>query len=571
MAQLSFHLVILLLAIVQISMARSTHQHNKVLQARRKPNLSPAYPLKFQVPLPIPPLKQPKAVFTNNRTGGAINYYEIEIKPFNHSVYPNLPPTPIVGYGGIFPGPTILLDRGTESVVRFVNNAHSNSSIHLHGSYSRAPWDGWAEDVTQPGEYKDYYFPNRQSARMMWYHDHAIHITAENAYMGQAGVYLVNDPAEASLNLPSGYGTLDIPLVLSSKQYNANGTLYSTHNERQSLWGDVIHVNGQPWPFIIVQPRKYRFRLLNAAVSRSFALYFVKTTAVNSKLPFKVIASDGGLLSRPDQVSNIYISMAERYEIVFDFSGMAGQTIELRNFYKAGGAGVEDDYMDTHRVMQFKVSRLGGIDTSVVPSTLRTVPFPASANSTVAHRFKFRLTKGKWLINGVGFADAANRVLASVPKGTVQIWELENMSDSWSHPIHVHLVDFRVISRRKASRGVQSYERLGLKDVVWLGKCGRVLVEAHYAPWDGLYMFHCHNLIHEDSDMMAAFNVTRTAAQLGYGKSLWKFDDPMAPQWRAKPFAMGEFRNGTGVFSRAAVERVVKRFVQANPYGDVYE
>ncbi|KAK4462353.1 multicopper oxidase, partial [Cladorrhinum samala] len=532
---------------------------------------SPEYPLKFQVPLPIPPIKQPKAIFTNNRTGGAIKYYEVEIKPFTRSVYPNLPPTPMVGYDGMSPGPTIMVERGTESIVRFVNNAESNSSIHLHGSFSRAPFDGWAEDVTRPGEYKDYYFPNRQSARMLWYHDHAMHITAENAYMGQAGVYLMTDPAEASLNLPSGYGTFDVPLVLSSKQYNADGTLYSTHNERQSLWGDVIHVNGQPWPFMNVQPRKYRFRFLNAAVSRTFALYFVKSTAVNSKLPFKVIASDSGLLTEPIQVSNIYIAMAERYEIVIDFSRLAGQTIELRNFYKAGGGGVEDDYMGTHQVMQFNVARLGAKDNSTVPGELRAVPFPSSTNRTVAHAFKFRLTKGRWLINGVGFSDAANRVLAKVPRGTVQIWELENMSDSWSHPIHVHLVDFRVLSRRKGSRGVQPYERAGLKDVVWLGKYEKVLVEAHFAPWDGVYMFHCHNLIHEDNDMMAAFNVTKVLPEHGYDKKLFEFDDPMDPQWRAKPFAREDWENGTGPFSEVEVGKMVKKFMRANPYGELYE
>ncbi|KAK4223568.1 Cupredoxin [Podospora fimiseda] len=575
MAHHSLSIFFLLLAILQISTAVPTHDHVKILQARRKPNLSPPYPFKFQFPLPIPPLKQPKAIFTNNRTGGPINYYEIEIKPFNHSIYPNLPPTPMVGYDGISPGPTIMLPRGTESVIRFVNNSPSNSSIHLHGSYSRAPWDGWAEDMTSPGQYKDYFFPNRQSARMMWYHDHAMHITAENAYMGQAGVYLLTDPAEEALNLPSGYGTYDIPLVLTSKQYNSNGTLYSTHNENLSLWGDIIHVNGQPWPFHSVQPRKYRFRFLNAAVSRSFGLYFVKTTATNDKLPFKAIASDSGLLSHPVQISDISISMAERYEIVFDFSGMQGQTIELRNFYKAGGAGTEDDYMDTHQVMQFKVSSLplNTPNNSSVPNSLRTVPFPTSTNDKISQKFKFRFTKGKWLINGVGFADAANRILANVPKGTVQIWELENMSDSWSHPIHVHLVDFKIISRRKGARGIMSYEKAGLKDVVWLGKYEKVLVEAHFAPWDGVYMFHCHNLIHEDSDMMAAFNVTETLSGLGYQEKKkfdFGFDDPMENRWRAKEFVMEEYINGKGKFGIEQVERVVKGFVRANPYGDVY-
>lgn len=123
--------------------------------------------------------------------------------------------------------------------------------------------------------------------------------------MGQAGVYLITDTTEDVLNLPSGYGVYDIPLVLSSKQYKSDGSLFSTEGETDSLWGDIIHVNGQPWPFLNVEPRKYRFRFLNAAISRSFALYFVKSTALNAKLPFQVIASDSGLLTGPVQVSDM--------------------------------------------------------------------------------------------------------------------------------------------------------------------------------------------------------------------------------------------------------------------------
>ncbi|KAK3340006.1 bilirubin oxidase [Lasiosphaeria hispida] len=451
---------------------------------KRKPNLSPDYPLKFQVPLSISPAKQPTKIITVPESSNTtfpnktreILYFEIEIKSFQHTTFPNLGPATLVGYDGISPGPTLIIPRGTESIVRFVNNSPAKNSVHLHGSYSRAPFDGWAEDTTSPGEYKDYYFLNSQPARTLWYHDHAAHITAENAYMGQAGVYLIHDAAEDALGLPSGYGVYDIPLVLSSKQYNADGTLFSTVGERISLWGDTIHVNGQPWPFLSVEPRKYRFRFLDAAVSRSFSLYMVKTTSTNFKLPFNVIASDTGLLEKPVQVSHMYISMAERYEVVFDFSPFASQTLELRNFPKAGGAGVETDYVDTDKIMRFRVAPqpTPSPPPAPLPPSLCTVPFPHGANRTVAHRFRFARFGGRWLINGVGFADAQNRILAN---------ELENTTDGWSHPIHVHLVDFRVLSRGgTGTRGVALYERAGLKDVVWLGREEKVLVEAHYAP-----------------------------------------------------------------------------------------
>ncbi|KAI9158101.1 Bilirubin oxidase [Paramyrothecium foliicola] len=532
---------------------------------KRKDWESPAYTWVYQKPLPIPPVKQPKLVVQNPATGKNIWYYEFEIKPFTQSIYPNRGPANLVGYDGISPGPTIIIPRGTESVVRFINNANEENSVHLHGSPSRAPFDGWAEDITEPGQYKDYYYPNDQSARFLWYHDHAMHITAENAYRGQAGAYLITDPAEDSLNLPKGYGVHDIPLVLSSKQYQSNGDLFSTNGETDSLWGDVIHVNGQPWPFFNVQPRKYRLRFLNAAVSRSFALYFAQSTRLSTKLPFKVIASDAGILTKPVQATTLYASMAERYEVVFDFSAYAGKSIDLRNLEDVGDFGTDKDYLHTDKVMRFNVAAgpLAQPDTSTVPSTLRQVPFPPSGTA-VNHHFRFHRSNGQWLINNVGFADVENRMLANVPLNTVEIWELENSSGGWTHPIHVHLVDFRVISR-EGDRGVMPYEAEGLKDVVWLAKGETVRVEAHYSPYPGVYMFHCHNLIHEDHDMMAAFNVTVLP---GYGYNESTFIDPMDPTWRAKPYNINDVRTRSADFTDQKIRERVLFMASFDPYGD---
>jgi bilirubin oxidase len=150
----------------------------------------------------------------------------------------------LIGYDGMFPGPTIVVPRGTESVVRFMNRGDRPNSVHIHGSPSRAPFDGWTEDITEVGQYKDYYYGNSQSARLIWYHDHAMHNvsfldaswpgslsngfkTSINAYMGQAGGYVVTDPAEDALGLPSGYGEFDIPLILSSSTYKSNGSRLS--------------------------------------------------------------------------------------------------------------------------------------------------------------------------------------------------------------------------------------------------------------------------------------------------------------------------------------------------------
>lgn len=261
--------------------------------------------------------------------------------------------------------------------------------------------------------------------------------------------------------------------------------------------------------------------------------------------------------------------MAERYEIVFDFSAYAGQAIELRNLPKAGGIGTDDDYLNTDKVMRFVVSSTPVEDTSTVPDLLRSsIPFPVSDTpNTINHHFRFHRSNGEWQINNVVFADVENRVLAKVPRGTTEIWELENSSDGWSHPIHVHLVDFRVLARTDGNRAVMPYEAAGLKDVVWLGRGETAIVEAHYAPWDGVYMFHCHNLIHEDNDMMAAFNVT-ALTNWGYNETT-TYLDPMEPRWRAKPFGAGDFQARTGQFSDEAIAAAVLELAEEDPYSHV--
>lgn len=409
--------------------------------------------------------------------------------------------------------------------------------------------------MTPVGSYKDYYYPNDQSGRLLWYHDHAVDITAVNAYFGQAGTYILQDPAEDALGLPSGYGVYDIPLVLSAKQYQSNGQLLSPAGETVSLYGDVIHVNGQPWPYFQVEPRKYRLRFLDAAVSRSFILYFERAAATGTRIPFSVIASDAGLLSSPAQTTSMAISMAERYEIVFDFSAYKGQNVTLRSEAKVGA---DTPYLHTDKVMQFVVGQtLSSPDTSKVPTTLRTVP-SLPARSTVDHTFRFESQGGEWKINGVAFSDVNNRILARPARDTIEVWELQNGGGGWSHPVHVHLVDFKILSRTGGpNRGVQKYESQGLKDVVWLNTGETVRVEAQYGPWAGEYMFHCHNLVHEDHEMMAAFNVT-ALADIGYQGT--SFVNPMDPRWSARRVVAADF-------TTQAITAKVQQMASLTPYG----
>ena len=183
----------------------------------------------------------------------------------------------------------------------------------------------------------------------MWYHDHAVDHTAKNAYFGQAGFYILSDAQEDSLGLPSG--KYDLPLALAAKRYNADGSLWDpeANGETVSVFGDVIHVNGVPWPFHKVEPRKYRMRFLNTGISRSYQLSFESSGAVGKQVPFTVFASDAGLMLNPVQTNDLYISDAERWEVIFDFTSFAGKNVTLKNARKVAA---DEDYAATDQVMR---------------------------------------------------------------------------------------------------------------------------------------------------------------------------------------------------------------------------
>ncbi|RMZ70364.1 bilirubin oxidase [Pyrenophora seminiperda CCB06] len=503
--------------------------------------VSPVYKWIFENPLPIPPVKTPKFTYTNNDTGAVIDYYEVEVTAIEKQVYPDLPPTDLYAYDGVQPGPTFMMQRGR---------------LHVHGQYNRAPFDGWAADYALPGQYKDYYYPNAQNARTIWYHDHTEYQTAKNVYRGLDGFYIISDEEEQALNLPAG--DYDIPLSLSAKRYATDGSLIDEDGEHIGLWGDVIQVNGQPWPFLNVEPRKYRFRVLNGAVSRAFNLFIIEDNC-NKTIDFDIIASDGGLFSHPVNADHFALSNGERYEIIFDFASYAGKNLTMLN--ERGMAG-NLDFAATDRVMRFVVGdqMTNSTNNGDIPQDLRYIP-PAPVTN-VTKNFTFSRIDGEWVINGVGWVDIENRILTRPVLGEDEIWELRHGGGNASHPVHIHLVDFQVLSREGGRNMVLPYEAAGMKDVVWIAPGEVVRVVARYAPWKGVYMFHCHNLIHEDHDMLTAFNVTQLD-KWGYDNTTI-FIDPMEPRFRPKDV-------NTEDYTEEAIEKKLDWFYSLDAYNQTSE
>ena len=191
-----------------------------------------------------------------------------------------------------------------------------------------------------------------------------------------------------------------------------------------------------------------------------------------------------GLLSHPVPTDHLGIAMGERYDVVIDFAGHSGQNITMRN---ARGLGENIDYAATDLVMRFVVGNTVSDNTNNgdLPSQLRPIPSPpdqVSAN----RNFTFARIDGEWLINGVGFADVERRILAKPKRGTNEIWSMTNGAGGGTHPVHIHLVDFQILSRTGGRNAVMPWEAAGEKDVVWLAAGETVRVAARYAPWDGV-------------------------------------------------------------------------------------
>jgi FtsP/CotA-like multicopper oxidase with cupredoxin domain len=433
------------------------------------------------------PFRKPK-VLKPVRSDSTTDYYQIAMQKAHIEILPGRT-TEIWGYNGTFPGSTIIQRKNRRSIVRFINYLNTNTSVHLHGMPSLPQYDGYAEDLIRPGYYKDYVYPNSRAA-IMWYHDHAISQTSHNAYMGLAGMYIVQDDEE--LNLPLPKGDRDIPLIIHDKQFASNGSLVFDDQAHHSFMGEVITVNGVPWPRMEVANCKYRFRILNASISRSYRL------ALNTGDDLIVIGTDAGLMSTSVRTQNMRLGMAERYDVIIDFSKYPiGTQVILQNL----GLPNNDNYGNTNVIMRFDVVR-SEIDHSSIPSKLRNIEFLPESLSVRTRDFIFDFRNRLWIINGNTWNK--NRVDAKPQLEQVEIWRLSNPSGLWFHPVHVHLIDAQILDRN--GQRPFPYER-GLKDVFYVGENETVRIIGKFKPHLGKYMYHCHNMVHEDHDMMSQFEV----------------------------------------------------------------
>ena len=490
----------------------------------------------FVDPLPLPVRLEPQGrrSVERNTEHNAVDapYYRIDVKEIHAKLHRDLPPSRMWSYGDTA-APVLFEARRDEGIlVEWVNSLPAKHFLpldapmkgmedapetrivtHVHGSRTPSLSDGYPEDWFGPGLSKLCFYPNHQDAAALWFHDHAMGVNRFNVFAGLMGWYLLRDEHEASLNLPSG--PYELPLMLYDRSFDPAGQLYYPNPPDEGVWsqeflGDALLVNGKVQPFVDVEPRLYRLRIVNTANSRFFSL------ALSNGHAFQVIGSDQGLLPAPIAMHRLVLGSAERTDLLVDFAAMAGQNVVLHS--------------DSLDLLQFRVAAASPAPAATpipIPKALRPIPRIPESEAIRTRRMTLNQYDGDdgdpmvMLLNRKHWVDPVTEV---VQLDSTEIWELVNLTDD-THPIHLHLVRFQILDRQPIA--VEDFllgdeegqlhptgpavppppHELGWKDVVQCppGTVTRILIPFH--GYVGRYLWHCHILEHEANDMMRPYDV----------------------------------------------------------------
>ncbi|MDQ0745974.1 spore coat protein A [Streptomyces africanus] len=483
-------------------------------------------PEPYTVPLPIPPVLEPSG------TSKGSDRYDITQRQVSAEILPGIR-TGLWTYDGTFPGPTIESRRGRPVTVAHRNELPVPTVVHLHGGRTPAASDGYPTDLVLPQSWpaptahhdqhddgahampdpravisritREYTFPMDQRAAMLWYHDHRMDFTAPAIWRGLAGMHIIRDDTEDALDLPRG--ERELPLMIADRSFASDGSLaYPSLDpalrERPGVrapyaagvLGDVILVNGAPWPIHEVVTSRYRLRLLNASNARHYELQAV--TDDGRRLDLVQIGADQGLLAAPVTHTTVPIAPAERYDVVVDFAGLpAGSRVRLINRLGTGR---------TREVMAFRIARRARESTHIPARLADDLPTWRRSEATAVRDFVFRagqMQHGRgWVIGGRAFDPARTDIRTRL--GAVEVWRF--VADV-HHPVHLHLVGFRVLSR--GGRAPLPHDA-GLKDTISLRPGESAEIITRFDGYRGRYLFHCHNAEHEDMGMMANIEIT---------------------------------------------------------------
>lgn len=475
-------------------------------------------------------------------------------------------PAPLLVYaveqeGKTWINPVLRVRSGTTVRVKLSNSLGENTIIHWHGLKVDARNDAHPLYEIGHGAAYDYEFRVSNRAGTYWYHPHPHGLTSKQAFLGLASFFLVEDEEELALQraLDLRLGATDLPLVIQDKRLDGQGRLVYAPSEEEKVNGyvaDTVLVNLTPRPRFEAETRVYRFRILNGSNARAYRLAFAQG---GRSLEYSVIGTDGGLLEQPYPVKEAFLAPGERLDVLLDLRGAAiGDAIILRSLafdpMHAEGSmvGMAMDYGAMSGMDHGAMSGMGqAVQQPAAPSgsdmphggaladgapidllrieVARKTPYeaalpsklsalaPAAGANARRRELVLDLKDRRWRINGETFAMESAPV--TVQRGVSEIWEIRNEKGSMPHPMHLHGVPFRVLGRSGSPRQLEpstvnehglTVTDLGWKDtvLVWPGETVRLAVDfSHPFAGDQLYLFHCHNLEHEDQGMMINIRV----------------------------------------------------------------
>jgi FtsP/CotA-like multicopper oxidase with cupredoxin domain len=518
--------------------------------------------------------------------------------PFHPRFHPGLPdqgPLALWTFNGTLP-PKLIQGRYAEPILfREHNNlpadktqnggfGRNSISTHEHNGHHGAENDGFTGAFFFPKQFYDYHWPIvlagfttintgatdpnaatpddtggkvnvagdwRETMSSHWFHDHMFSFTSQNVYKGMAGMFNIysaldrgNEAISDGVNrrLPSGtaksWGNLDydVNIMLADKAWDANGQLAFNIFDFDGFIGDRMTVNLADNPFFEVEARKYRFRILNGAVSRFFKL------ALSDGSPMIQIANDGNLLPHPVPLTELdELGIAERYDVVIDFSRYPiGTSVWWVNLTQQTNGKMPDQDLSLANALQgsrndpvvgkfleFRIVRAPAQpDVSQVPDPL--IPNPDLSQIAVARQRNFLFDDrakqtttgstsftGPWGINTDNGRDSLDadygRISAGPSFGTRETWTLTNGGDRWDHPIHIHFEEGQILARDGLASNVPAWEQ-GRKDVYRLRPGGSITITMQFRDWGGMFMEHCHNTVHEDNAMLLRWEIDNNGA-----------------------------------------------------------
>ena len=440
---------------------------------------------------------------------------------------------------GSYLGPTINVGVGQKVRIRFVNNLNEESIVHWHGMHVPEQYDGHPKDVIAPGETLIYEYEIMNRAGTYWYHPHPHKLTGHQVYNGLAGMFIVTDEEEQALNLPSG--KYDFPIVIQDRTFDDDNQLVYINNghmrRNDGFLGEQIFINGTPSQTISAEQGAYRLRLLNGSNSRYYKLGWEDGT------PLTVIGTDGSLLAKPRNVPYVMMSSGERIDLWLDLGKHAlGTEMVLKSlpFYNGqndgegmmGGMGhgrrgnsqTQIPLGSEYPIVKIIINKPGGNKYKLPENlvTLNKLVANDAVNIDNPRAFTFAGSMMRWTINGRTFKTEEVTDYETVKLNSTEVWEFINGggghgmmgNNNVAHPIHIHQVQFNILERNSDNMDAELWDSIkdgfvdeGWKDSLLLMPGMKIKVLMAFKNYKGLFLYHCHNLEHEDMGMMRNYKI----------------------------------------------------------------